>query len=167
MRRAASGEIVQYKAKSETWNSCAWSPDISWNWVLWDYRILDFPEPPKGQEWHNPNNHTATKVGVHEGWRLLTEEEYIKGNKNHRGDVEYWWHSRGRFAPLGGSCELVKETIRTKEPYKPGPTPEELEEDAMEKASTQSAAASWAPETMGHQFRNGWKAHAAYLKGLK
>ncbi len=80
MKRAADGEMVECRHRS--YADSAWakaqqfSEGICWNWTSWEWRILDFPPPPEGQQWHNPAGLNATQVGVHQGWRLMTHKEF-------------------------------------------------------------------------------------------
>ena len=45
---------------------------------------LDFPDPPAGEVWHNPDNLAPEKVGCAHGFRLLTVEE-VRLLRDHRG----------------------------------------------------------------------------------
>lgn len=55
------------------------------------YRIkpLEFPAPPEGESWHNPDGLTAEQVEVDKGWRLLLVSE-IKTEDNYREDIQFW-----------------------------------------------------------------------------
>ena len=74
MRRASLGEMAESTLRN---SALKWGVHFlpHWDWNECDFRILDFPEPPEGQKWHNPPGLTATQVGVHEGWRLLLDCE--------------------------------------------------------------------------------------------
>lgn len=52
-------------------------PTPSWDWFQYDYRIKEekFPDPPEGEEWHNPGNLTLEQVGMKDGWRLAFKSE--------------------------------------------------------------------------------------------
>ena len=41
----------------------------------WKIEKLQFPKPPEGERWHNPERLTAEQVGVDKGWRLLLVSE--------------------------------------------------------------------------------------------
>jgi len=49
--------------------------------------IAKFPEPPEGEEWHNPDKLTPEQVGVDDGWRLLLVSELAKDRDAVIGDM--------------------------------------------------------------------------------
>lgn len=127
MRRAAEGEIVEFRFKSRgNWDS-ATSP--IWNWMEKEYRILEFPEPPKGESYHNPHNLNATQVGVHEGFRLLLkselDEEWHTGTE-FKNDGAEWRYSRGNKS---NHCKTS--TLRTKAPLPEKRLPSTQEEASL------------------------------------
>lgn len=175
MKRWSEGERVEARLRPHNLWVLLNSSDPPWNWDGCDYRILDFLEPTKGQEWHNPLKFNASKVGVHEGWRLLLKSELMPN------PVEYWLDYRpGRWDTVTNTDyfgrkleDLPKKggTYRTRAPLpKPEPTPEELEETANQKAWKDflvhiNGLDAFRGEKEALHF--GWRAHAAYLKGLK
>lgn len=162
MKRYANGEVVQWQREGCPQNTWYHFPEPPFDHSKYIFRVLDFPEPPKGKEWWNPMKLTATNVGVHEGWRLLLEGEL-------RGTYYRVWDYTNRkwdegLNPWQKSNEGSFYTFRTKAPLpKPDPTPEELEEAEMRKASKSLGYI----EDSFEPFVNGWKAHAAYLKTLE
>lgn len=80
------------------------------------YRIKQerFPEPPDGEQWHNPANLTPEQVGVKDGWRLALVSE-VSTTIALCGKVEMW-----RFKKWDRSehwiCDSIGETYRTREP---------------------------------------------------
>jgi len=83
-------------------------------------RPLEFPAPPEGESWHNPENLTAEQVEVDKGWRLLTTGERSSASDDRLhfsgSDRQAWVKLSGRW-DVGGNCgngELV--TYRTRRP---------------------------------------------------
>jgi len=78
-----------------------------------------FPEPPTGEQWHNPGKLSPHVVGVQGGWRLLLVSE-VEG-RHRRGaltakDVEIYWHS-GWGCTIEGSqisADSLSDTYRTR-----------------------------------------------------
>lgn len=116
MRRAAEGEMVELTRRDYLqWRIEPGHPGF--NWVAFDYRILDFPPPPQGQKWHNPANLNATQVGVHEGWRLLLDGEL---NGCERTDVQSNFGHADAWCSLGTHfypCVNMTVTMRTRTPF--------------------------------------------------
>jgi hypothetical protein len=46
----------------------------------------EFPEPPPGWKWHNPENLTPAQVGFAEGWRLCLEEDALPASDKTYGE---------------------------------------------------------------------------------
>lgn len=106
----ADGSEVEYKNVYSSF----WHPydGHQFDWCRFDYRIKpkEFPAPPEGESWHNPDNLTPEQVG--EGYRLLLESEIIERRKpiafidrwlNKEWNGASWWgsvKSRTYRAPL-------------------------------------------------------------------
>lgn len=112
MRRAGCGEVVESFPRfcDGGWKlTVPWQ--ISWDWLKFDYRIVDFPPPPSGQSWHNLAGLTTTQVGVHEGWRLVLESELGRIPEGAFPWINYKWSTESVSYGLN---ELL--TFRTKSP---------------------------------------------------
>jgi hypothetical protein len=44
---------------------------------------MEFPQPPEGEEWHNPEGFDTTKVEVDKGYRLLLKSEIGEKTESH------------------------------------------------------------------------------------
>ncbi len=73
MQHFAAGGKIEYQIK-DTWASFVWHSNLTpvWDWNNYSYRIVQ----PKIAEGYNPNKLTEEQVGVSEGWRLLSLEEF-------------------------------------------------------------------------------------------
>jgi hypothetical protein len=60
-------------------------PDSPYRTIQKSVRIkpIEFPTPPEGEEWHNPEGFDATKVEVDKGYRLLLKSEIGEKTESH------------------------------------------------------------------------------------
>jgi hypothetical protein len=72
-----------------------------------------FPEPPAGEEWHNPDELSPEQVGVNDGWRLLLESET---QEDERVDYIELWSPEHRHFTSGKYYPTDSQTFRTKRP---------------------------------------------------
>lgn len=160
MRRAAEGEIVQSRRSGahELAADGHWAMSIKplWDFRRWEYRILEFPDPPKGEQWHNPHKLNATQVGVHEGFRLLLESEEIP-------EISEVWDSGWEKSHWSGPNQIPAKknvwTRRTKDTLpekKPPSTPEE----AFKQSGFDCGEDIWFKEDT---FTSGWKAAIKFV----
>jgi len=80
----------------------------------------EFPDPPEGCRWHNPDNLTPEQVGITEGWRLALESE-IATDSLFENCIAWFggtWNDRHEWA---GNDQRV--TYRTKNPLPVKPDP--------------------------------------------
>lgn len=105
----AAGKTIQAFSGS-VWLDCA-TP----MWFEGEYRIKpeEFPAPPEGQQWHNPQHFTPEQVGVSEGWRLLLVGEQIQKGDMFDNYDRTWVSSSWVGVPVGG---IATDTYRTKRP---------------------------------------------------
>ena len=71
--------------------------------------------PPKGEEWHNPQNLTPEQVGVKDGWRLALKSEVCDAHPI-RYKCEMAFSEGGAWEGGLGHGDTVYNTYRTKEP---------------------------------------------------
>ncbi len=122
MKRAADGEMVCHVHRFERIEGTDTCEDLCWDWYNFKYEILDFPPPPQGQQWHNPAGLNATQVGVHEGFRLMTNKEFGIVP----ADMEVFDGARWCQIPnITAWYSLNKATFRTKAPL-PAPKAAEI-----------------------------------------
>lgn len=73
--------------------------------------VLQFPAPPEGEKWHNPDNLTPEQVEIDKGYRLRLESEKV-------GNSDEFWLTIGAWSKTlhsGYNLEAVY-TYRTREP---------------------------------------------------
>lgn len=160
MRRAADGEVVEYIQKeslvTNQWRILPKESYDHFNFRNYCYKVLDFPPPPDGCQWWNPEKLNATQVGVHEGWRLPI---YGHGLPD---DAQRWngneWMHREYYNEKAGSYgwQVDGSTWRTKSPL-PSPKVDALQEECQK---------HWDSRLMhSHDdtFIAGWNAAAAHF----
>lgn len=87
---------------------------------------IKFPDPPCGEEWHNPDGLSAAQVGVRDGWRLLVKSEVRVPRREHIAHSCEMWR-RTRWDSDGWSGTIQSATYRTKVPF-PARVPLEAED---------------------------------------
>lgn len=83
--------------------------------LFWRIEEVKMPEPPKGEEWHNPFNLTAEQFGVHLGYRPLLVSEVDGANRQINMDIEQLgdgWHS-GVYGNYKGAAYRTKLPLPT------------------------------------------------------
>lgn len=166
MLRASHGEVVEYRdLDGDFWTRC--NSDPSWDWQCYAFRILEFPTPPKGEEWHNPHKLTATQVGVHEGWRLLLRSEVNLEMKDAKDGSRADFYRDGRWFHVKNDRFTfpLEYSYRTKAPL---PKPKPSSEKAMELAQKETG---WVAPDCGYgedsAFCDGWGRAISWAKEHK
>lgn len=86
----------------------------TWRWGEFEYRIKEekFPNPPEGEEWHNPENLTPEQVGISKRYRLALKSGIFVGNK--RGGFDVWTIAKDWAGGISPNISVF--TYRTKCP---------------------------------------------------
>ncbi len=105
----------------------------------------EFPQPPEGKEWHNPENLTPEQVGVSEGWRLLLKdaERALESGTEFLMQDGRW----GRFTDYHGMSRLDNRTYRTRRPLPAPPKLVPLEAEDI-------PAVCWIRDGAGKEIHN-------------
>jgi len=129
----AAGKTIQCNAKAnkgKDYEESGWvDADLPKDWSNpgLNFRIkpLEFPEPPVGEQWHNPAGVTAEQVEIDKGYRLLTKSENLSAREDRfqlrpEGDREAWIKGSGIWDGHKNCGDAGGITYRTRLPL---PTP--------------------------------------------
>lgn len=122
------GEEIEYFMSSQSWLTEGFL-DVE-NLIIFPkrYRIKpqEFPTPPEGEEWHNPDKLTPGQIGVKDGWRLLLESEIGLPHNHLKNEGKYLdgkclgWEA-GEWSGMLNSGLSSSYTYRTREPLPQNP----------------------------------------------
>jgi hypothetical protein len=111
----------------------------------------EFPAPPEGKAWHNPEKLTPEQVGVSEGWRLLLKNELVEIGDMHSMKNGTWSHSGNHRSSDARGKTASCLTYRTKRPLPATPKLVPLEADDIPPVCWLRTSPEWhSPDRANH-----------------